>query len=97
MSIKEWCTPSPGPSDHGLGESISYESKELTPRPQKRPHGEEDDDPGYDPRAEAKVQGPLSHPIVRTKSDAESYMCPGISHTHKTINYNSIKRQSFTI
>ena len=28
LAIKEWCTPSPGPSDHG-SESIEYESKEL--------------------------------------------------------------------
>jgi hypothetical protein len=30
----------------------------------------------------------LSHPILKTKSNVESYVCPGISHIHKTTNYN---------
>ena len=28
-----------------------------------------------------------SHPILRTKSNVESYVCQGISHTHKMTNY----------
>jgi hypothetical protein len=47
--------PTPDASDEGSSsesdESTEYESEEpLTPRPQKRPRGEEEDDPNFDPR-----------------------------------------------
>lgn len=54
--------PSPSPS-----ESIEYESEELTRRPHKRPRGEEQDDPDYDPRVDVEVQGPR----VDTNEDVE--------------------------
>ena len=61
MSTKEalenWREATPYTSDdEGLSSdgTTSYESKEQTPRPVKRPHGEEEDDPDFDPKGEAR-------------------------------------------
>ena len=40
--------------------STSYESEELTPRLVKRPRGEQEDDPNFDPKGEA--QGSRAEP-----------------------------------
>ena len=60
MSTKEalenWCEATLDASDgegSSLDGSTSYESEELTPRLVKRPHGEEEDDPDFDPKGEA--------------------------------------------
>ena len=60
MSTKEalenWCEATPDASDDegsSSDGSTSYNSEELTPRPVKRPHGEEEDDPDFDPKGEA--------------------------------------------
>ena len=60
MSTKEalenWREATPDASDDegsSLDGSTSYESEELTPRPVKRPHGEEEDDPDFDLKGEA--------------------------------------------
>jgi len=56
LPIKEWRKPTFDASDEGSSDSdgsIEYESEEpLIPRPQKRPRGEEEDDPDFDPRGE---------------------------------------------
>ena len=61
MSTKEalenWCEATPNASDDEGSSSngnTSYESEELTPRPVKRPRGEEEDDPDFDPKGEAR-------------------------------------------
>ena len=55
-AVREWCESTPDDSDErssdsgsGSDGSTEYESKELTPRPQKKPHGEEENDPDFDP------------------------------------------------
>jgi len=54
-ALREWHEAIPDDnSDEGSsssldGRSTEYESKELTPRPQKKPHGEEENDPDFDP------------------------------------------------
>ena len=59
MSTKEalenWRDTPDASDDEGspLDGSASYESKELTPRPMKRPRGEEEDDQDFDPKGEA--------------------------------------------
>jgi hypothetical protein len=64
MPIKERCAPRPDPS---LGNenfrSAEYESEELTPRMQKRPHGEEEDDLDYDQRGDRTRR--TSHRAIR--------------------------------
>jgi hypothetical protein len=42
--------------------SVEYESEELTPRLQKRPHGEEEDDLDYDPMGDVEREGPHIEP-----------------------------------
>ena len=61
MSTKEalenWREATPNKSDDEgslLDGSTSYESEELTPRQVKRPHVEEEDDPYFDPKGEAR-------------------------------------------
>jgi hypothetical protein len=61
MSAKEalenWHEATPdGSDDEGSSSdgSTSYESEELTPRSLKRPCGEEEDDPNFDPKGEAR-------------------------------------------
>ena len=50
--------PTPDASDEGSSDSdgsVEYEKEEpLTPWPQKRPRGEEEDDPDFDPRGETR-------------------------------------------
>ena len=52
---EQWREPTPkriddeGSSSNG---STSYESEELILRPQKRPHGEEEDDPDIDQKGD---------------------------------------------
>ena len=60
MSTKEalenWREATPDASDDegsSSDGSTSYESEDLTPRPEKRPRGEEEDDPDFDPKGEA--------------------------------------------
>ena len=60
MSTKEalenWREATPDASDDegsSLDGSTSYESEELTPRPVKRPRGEEEDDPDFYPKGGA--------------------------------------------
>jgi hypothetical protein len=60
MSTKEalenWREATPNASDDegsSSDGSTSYESEELTSRPLKRPHGEQEDDPDFDPKGEA--------------------------------------------
>ena len=57
MSTKEalenWREATPDASDDegsSLDGSTSYESEELTPRLVKRPWGDEEDDPDFDPK-----------------------------------------------
>jgi len=55
-ALENWREATPDASDHegsSSDESTSYESEELTPRPVKRCHGEEEDDPDFDPKGEA--------------------------------------------
>ena len=53
----EWREPTPGSSDEESSYgSTSYESEPLTPRPQKKRRGEEEDDPDFNPKGE--TQGP---------------------------------------
>ena len=49
--------------------STSYESEELTPRLVKRPRGEQEDDPNFDPKGEAR--GTRAEPRVPPKDDTE--------------------------
>ena len=56
---KKWREPTLDACEEGSssesGGSTEYESEEpLTPRPQKRPRGEEEDDPDFDPRGETR-------------------------------------------
>ena len=56
---KKWREPTLDASDKGLssesGGSTEYESEEpLTPRPQNKPRGEEEDDPDFDSRGETR-------------------------------------------
>ena len=60
MSTKEalenWREAIPDASDDegsSSDGSTSYESKDVTPRLVKRPRGEEEDDPDFDPKGEA--------------------------------------------
>ena len=60
MSTKEalenWHEATPDASDdEGLSSyrSTLYKSEELTPRPVKRPRGDQEDDPDFDPKGEA--------------------------------------------
>ena len=55
-ALENWCEATPNASnDEGSSSdgSTSYEREELTLRPVKRPHGEEEDDPNFDPKGEA--------------------------------------------
>ena len=63
MPIKERHAHRPNPSlgNENSG-SAEYESEELTPRLQKRPHGEEEDDLDYDPRGDVEREGPHVEP-----------------------------------
>ena len=58
LPLGERREPTPDVSDEGSSHSdgsTEYESEEhLTPRPQKRPHGGEEDDPDFDPRGETR-------------------------------------------
>jgi hypothetical protein len=76
MSTKEalenWHKATPDASDdEGLSSdgSTSYESKELTLRPLKRPRGEEEDDPDFDSKGEAR--GSHTEPRVPPKDDTK--------------------------
>ena len=55
-ALRKWREATPDVSDDegsSSDGSKSYESEELTPRLVKRPHGEEEDDPDFDPKGEA--------------------------------------------
>jgi hypothetical protein len=68
LPIGERREPTPDASDEGSSDSdgsTEYESKEpLTPGPQKRPHGEEEDDPDFDLRGETR--GSRAEPRVNS-------------------------------
>ena len=76
MSIEateNWCEATPNASDDegsSLDGSTSYESEDLTPRPVKRPHGEEEDDPDFDLKGEER--GSLVEPRVPLEDDIEA-------------------------
>ena len=79
LPSREWCEPTPDASDEGSSDSdgsIEYDSEEpLTPWPQKKPHGEEGDNPDYDPRVDVELQGPCvepqEDPILGPNGDVE--------------------------
>ena len=56
-TLGEWREPTLDASDEGSSDSdgsTEYEGEEpLTPRPQNKPRGEEEDDPDFDPMAKA--------------------------------------------
>jgi len=56
-ALQNWREPTPNESDDNgsSSDTSSYESEQLTPRPQKRPRGEDDDDPDFDPMAEKRA------------------------------------------
>jgi len=62
-ALQNWREPTPNESDDNGSSShtSSYESKQLTPRPQKRPHGEDDDDLDFDPTAEKRAPRTETH------------------------------------
>ena len=54
-ALKNWHEATPDASDDegsSSDRSTSYESEELILRPQKRPHGEEEDDPDIDQKGD---------------------------------------------
>ena len=59
-ALREWCEATPdddsdkGSSSGSDGGSTEYESEELTLRPQKKAHGEEANDPDFDPSVETQ-------------------------------------------
>ena len=56
-ATENWCEATPNASDDegsSSDESTSYEREDPTPRPVKRPRGEEEDDPDFDPKGEAR-------------------------------------------
>ena len=71
----EWREPTPDASDEGSSDSdgsIEYESEEpLTPRPQKKPHGEEEDDLDFDPMdktRDSRVERRMKNPDEDTQT-----------------------------
>jgi hypothetical protein len=55
-ALENWWKATPDASDDegsSSDGSTSYESEELTPRPMKRPHGEEEEDPDFDLKGKA--------------------------------------------
>ena len=56
-ALENWHEATPHASDDegsSSDGSTSYESEDLTPRPVKRPHGEEEDDLDFDPKDMAR-------------------------------------------
>ena len=77
MSTKEalqnWGEATPDASDDegsSSDESTSYKSEELTPRRVKRPHVEEEDDPDFDPKGEAR--GSRAEPRQPPEDDTQA-------------------------
>ena len=72
-ALKNWREATPDASDDegsSSDGSTSYESEELTPRLVKRPRGEQEDDPNFDPKGEAR--GTRAEPRVPPKDDTEA-------------------------
>ena len=61
-AVRKWREATPDDSDEGSsslgsgsdGGSTEYKSEELTSRPQKKAHGEEANDPDFDPSVETQ-------------------------------------------
>ena len=77
MSTKEalenWREATPNKSDDegSLSDgSTLYESGDLTPRPAKRPRGEEEIDPNFDPKGEAR--GSRAEPRQPPEDDTQA-------------------------
>jgi hypothetical protein len=62
-ALQNWREPTPNESDDNgsSSDTSSYESEQLTPRPQKRPRGENDNDPDFDPTAEKRAPRTETH------------------------------------
>ena len=72
-AAEQWREPTPKRSDDegsSSDGSTSYESEELTPRPQKRPHGEEEGDPDFD--LKGNTRGSCTEPRVPPKHGNET-------------------------
>jgi len=56
-ALQNWREPTPNESDDNgsSSDTLYYESEQLTLRPQKRPRGEDDDDPDFDATAEKRA------------------------------------------
>ena len=72
-ALENWHEATPHASDDegsSSDGSTSYKSEDLTPRRVKRPRGEEEDDPDFDPKGEER--GPLVEPRVPLEDDIEA-------------------------
>jgi hypothetical protein len=72
-ATENWREATPDTSDdEGSSSSYgrtSYESEELTSRPVKRPHGEQENDLNFDPKGEAR--GSHAEPRVPPEDDTK--------------------------
>ena len=71
-ATENWRVDTPDASDDegsSPDESTSYESGDLTPSPVKRPHGEQEEDPDFDLKGEAR--GSCVEPRVPPEDNTE--------------------------
>ena len=87
-SQREWREATHDDSDEGSLDSdwsTEYESKDLTPRLKKRPRGEEEDDPDFNPLV--KTQRSRAQPqLIAPDEDTKTPRLEVLASVHTLIN-----------